>query len=101
MERFVWAKGLFAMMNAPVCSVASGRHLAGVPELALLLCGVHQKATIAILDTSARWNSHVPWVLFSEQLYEAVWVWLAFLLDWGSLPGIGHAIVYHQIHKKK
>ena len=27
--------------------------------------------------------------------------WLAFLLDWGSLPGIGHAIVYHQIHKKK
>ena len=27
--------------------------------------------------------------------------WLAFLLDWGSLPGIGHTIVYHQIHKKK
>ena len=25
--------------------------------------------------------------------------WLAFLIDWGSLPGIGHAIVYHRIRK--
>ncbi|CAM4204658.1 hypothetical protein ACAN107058_23725 [Paracidovorax anthurii] len=27
--------------------------------------------------------------------------WVAFLLDWGSLPGVGHAIVYHQIQKKQ
>ncbi|WP_353233366.1 hypothetical protein [Diaphorobacter ruginosibacter] len=26
---------------------------------------------------------------------------IAFLLDWGSLPGIGHAIIYHQLHNKK
>ncbi|MEN5181276.1 hypothetical protein ABE501_16015 [Comamonas testosteroni] len=26
---------------------------------------------------------------------------IAFLLDWGSLPGIGHAIIYHQINRKK
>lgn len=26
---------------------------------------------------------------------------IAFLLDWGSLPGIGHAIVYHQFRSKK
>jgi hypothetical protein len=25
--------------------------------------------------------------------------WLAFLIDWGSLPGIGHAIVYHQLRR--
>ena len=64
-------KGCICHDESLVRSVASGRHLAGVPELALLLCGVHQKATIAILDTSARWNSPVPWVLFlSEQLHE-------------------------------
>ena len=26
--------------------------------------------------------------------------WLAFLLDWGSLPGIAHAIVYNLTQKK-
>lgn len=52
-------------------TVVSGRHLAGVPELALLLCDVYQKETIAILDTSVGWNSDVPWVLFlSEQSVE-------------------------------
>ena len=64
-------KGFICHDECLVCSVASGRHLAGVPELALLLCGVHQKGTIAIMDTPARWNSHVPWVLFlSEQSHE-------------------------------
>lgn len=24
----------------------------------------------------------------------------AFFLDWGSFPGIGHAIIYHQFHGK-
>jgi len=26
------------------------------------------------------------------------WWWVPLLLDWGSLPGIGHAIVWHLVH---
>lgn len=38
--------------------------------------------------------------LFPDNLLSSL-AWLAFVLDWGSLPGIGHAIVHHRINKKK
>ena len=30
-----------------------------------------------------------------------IWLcWLAFIFDWGSLPGIGHALVFHVANNK-
>jgi hypothetical protein len=29
------------------------------------------------------------------------WWWLPLVLDWGSLPGIGHALLYHLIRRRR
>jgi hypothetical protein len=33
--------------------------------------------------------------------YGRKWCWIPIVLDWGSLPGIAHALAYHAIRRRR
>lgn len=39
------------------------------------------------------------WILPSGDIRS--WAWIPLLLDWGSLPGIGHSLLFHLFRKHR
>lgn len=85
----------------------TARTLLGIPLAALALCIVAFNDYVFVLQAVLRRRapSWIPLLgaLFGAAAFVVIsgraalrWCWVPFVLDWGSLPGIAHALVVHR-----
>jgi hypothetical protein len=100
MERNIWAKDILAMMYV-LCSgmILVGLWLACLNWHCFYLAFIKKVYSPSWIPLLAGILLFLGFYFYPENSMSS-FAWGAFLVDWGSVPGICHAILYHLVRWK-